>query len=160
MKKLITVVSVLVLILAFSGVASAARPEPQSFTITGHTTSYGFDTLPSGLTKFHLTAQGTASGYLSGNFDFEEWGIVDLDPLTLEGSGRGINHGIMTVTNDSGAVTIRFGGKTDSQSVWGNFRILNGEGVYRRLRGQGTYSGSAAFDFSVTFTGSFHDGRK
>jgi len=187
MKRLLILLCVLAMLLSLPGVASATPPQPGTFTITGYTTSYDWETLPSGLTKFHLTAQGggegpvddalcTAwygvpcqtlclamfgrpcgvAGYLEGAFTFEEWGIVDLDPTTGEGSGRGTNHGLMTVTTDAGEAFVRFGGQTDSQTVWGNFTVLRGTGDHKGLHGQGTYTGNAGLVFLVVFTGRFH----
>jgi hypothetical protein len=96
------------------------------------------------------------SGYFDGTFTFVEWGNVDLDPVTMEGSGWGTNHGILTITSDNGEVIIRFDGRTDSQSVWGNYRVLRGTGDYANLHGQGTYHGNAGLAFTVTYEGRFH----
>jgi len=156
MKKLLILLCVLAMLLSLPGVASASPPEPGQFTITGYTTSYDWEPLPSGLTKFHLTAAGLVTGYFAGTFTFEEWGIVDLNPITGEGSGRGTNHGLMTVTTDAGEVFTRFGGQTDSQTVWGNFTVLHGTGDHKDLHGQGTYTGNAGLVFLVVFTGRFH----
>jgi hypothetical protein len=157
------------------GVASGSPPELGTFSTTGYTdlTSYRFETLPSGLTKFYLEAEGEpglvcafwfsgdpnacgVSGDLDGTFTFIEWGIVDMDPLTQVGSGRGTNHGILTINSDDSELTIRFDGQTDSQYVWGNYRILSGTGEYANLHGQGKYHGNAGFAFTVTYEGKFH----
>jgi len=60
MKRLLPLFCILVILFASAGVASADKPLPDTFTITGYTTSYTFDTLPSGRTKFNLLAQGGA----------------------------------------------------------------------------------------------------
>jgi hypothetical protein len=102
------------------------------------------------------------AGYFEGAFTFEEWGIVDLDPETGEGSGQGTNHGIMTITTldgdgeVAGEVLIRFGGRADLQNVWGNFTALRGTDAYEDLHGQGKYFGNAGLVFTVKFDGRFH----
>ncbi|MGA9350118.1 MAG: hypothetical protein WBW48_15130 [Anaerolineae bacterium] len=158
MKKLTILVCVLAMLLALTGVASASKPEPATFSITGYTTFYEWETLPNGRTKFHLTALGAVSGYFTGTFTFEEWGEVDLDPSTGEGSGKGKNHGIMTITTAEGEAIIRFNGKADSETVWGEFKVLHkeGTGAYQDLQGKGKYTGNAGLVFTVDFTGQFH----
>lgn len=189
MKKLTILVCVLAMLLALTGVASASKPEPATFSITGYTTFYEYETLPNGRTKFHLMAQEGGevpeddalcqrwygvpcqtlclallgrpcgvTGYFTGTFTFEEWGTVDLDPITGEGSGKGKNHGIMTVTTAEGEAIIRFNGKTDSKTVWGEFKVLHkeGTGAYQNLQGKGKYTGNAGLVFTVDFTGQFH----
>lgn len=98
-----------------------------------------------------------AAGYFAGTFTFEEWGEVDLDPSTGEGSGKGKNHGIMTITTAEGEAVIRFNGKTDSETVWGEFQVLHreGTGAYQDLHGKGKYTGNAGLVFTVDFTGRF-----
>jgi len=156
MKKLTILICVLAMLLALAGLASASKPEEGTFSITGDTTFYEYETLSSGRTKFHLAAAGGVTGYFSGTFTFEEWGIVDLDPETGEGSGRGTNHGLMTITTDDGETVVRFGGRAHFQNVWGNFTVVRGTGVYEDLHGQGEYFGDAGFVFTVEFTGRFH----
>lgn len=195
MKKAILSILVLTMLLALTGITSASQPEEKTFTVTGYTTWYKPEPLPSGHTRFYLTAQGgdetpeddkfCADFYefyeveqcqdlclelfgkpcgvgrdFPGTFTFDEWGIVDLDLTTLEGSGWGTNHGIMTITtagdNAGDKVIIRFNGQTDSQTVWGNFTVLGGTGNYADLHGQGKYSGNAGLVFTVTFSGRFH----
>ena len=58
MKKLVLLLSVVVLLVVATGAVSAAKPAPDTFTITGYTTSYEYETLPNGRTKFHLIARG------------------------------------------------------------------------------------------------------
>ncbi len=60
MKGLLPLFCILVVLFASAGGASADKPLPDEFTIAGYTTSYTFDTLPSGRTKFDLLAQGGA----------------------------------------------------------------------------------------------------
>ena len=102
---------------------------------------------------------GDFIGDSSGEFIFEEWGVVDLDPVTYEGSGKGKNDGIATITTPDGTSVVRFNGKTDSQSVWGNFKIekKKGTGAYADLKGSGDYTGNAGLVFTVTFTGKLKD---
>ena len=54
---------------------------------------------------------------------------------------------------------MQFNGKTDSQSVWGNFKIekKEGTGAYADLKGNGDYTGNAGLVFSVTFNGKLKD---
>jgi hypothetical protein len=157
MKKLVTVISVLALLLVFTSAASAARPVVSTFTIAGHNTSSPVpEPLPSGLIKFHLTAEGDVVGDFQGTFDFEEWGIAN------PGSAQGVNHGILTLTTTEGkTITIRFDGKTDFVNVWGNFRVLPDGGDPAGIHGEGTYAGDTGVtdpggNFTVTFTGRFH----
>jgi hypothetical protein len=60
MKRLLPLFCILVvLVVSAAGVASAAKPLPDSFTITGYTLlPFNYDTLPSGRTKFDLVARG------------------------------------------------------------------------------------------------------
>lgn len=159
MKRFLLTLGVILLLLIPVGAASADKPAPEAFTISGYTTGYDYQTRPNGRTSFHLTAQGDVTGYFTGTFTFEEWGEVDLDPVTGAGSGRGKNHGIVTITTPDGTAVVRFNGKTDSQSVWGNFKVekKEGTGAYDDLKGQGDYTGNAGFLFSVTFTGKLKD---
>lgn len=168
MKKLTIVICVLATVLALTGVASASRPEPATFTITGYTPYWEFGPLPSGRIRLHLTAEGAPgavckeyfgkkklcgiSGYFEGTFTFDERVTFDPD------SGLGKNHGIMTITTAEGDVAIRFKGKTDSETVWGKFKVLHkeGTGVYQDLHGKAKYTGNAGLVFTVDFTGRFH----
>ena len=173
MKKLVLLVCVFVLLIVATGAVSAGKPAPDQFTITGYTTQFETEVLPSGLTKFQATASGTVTsesedGFDGATFTFEEWGIGSLDPVTWE--ARGTNHGIMTITKGCddevdicGEVVIRFDGQADLFNVWGNYRILQGSGQYAGLRGEGTYLGITdnPFDnpdegFYVDFSGKFH----
>jgi hypothetical protein len=99
------------------------------------------------------------AGDFSGEFTFEEWGEVDLDPVTYEGSGMGKNNGILTLVTADGTAVMEFNGRTDSQSVWGNFKVEKKEGTgdYADLKGHGDYTGNAGLVFSVTFTGKLKD---
>jgi hypothetical protein len=190
MKKLVLLLSVIALLIIATGAVSAAKPAPDTFTITGYTTSYEYGTLPNGRTWFHVLAQSSGAtleddafctallgipcqatcqtflakdcgvtGYFTGQFTFEEWGEVDLNPVTGAGSGKGKNNGVVTITAPDGTSVVRFNGKTDSQSVWGNFKIekKEGTGAYADLKGNGDYTGNAGLVFSVTFNGKLKD---
>ena len=156
MKKLTILICVLAILLSLTGVAWASKPEEGTFSITGYTIWFEYETLPSGLAKLHLKAAGDpdvvpetgVTGYFEGAFTFEEWIIFD------QVSGRGTNHAIMTIYPDGGGqVDVRWGGQSYAGEVWGHFTVLHGSG----LHGQGTYTGDAAlFGFTVTFTGRFH----
>jgi len=200
MKRLLPLFCILVILFASAGVASADKPLPDTFTITGYTTSYTFDTLPNGRTSFHVIARGgndaaydlycgglaaqfppgtpgstattchelcvgvtgqacgVAGEIFSGEFTFEEWGEVDLNPLTGEGSGKGKNDGIVTLIMPSGQAQVDFKGKTDSVNVWGNWQLQkkDGTGSYTDLKGQGDYTGNAGLVFTVKFEGKVH----
>jgi len=136
-----------VTVIEFSMTAHPVGP----FTTTGYNTilPHDWELLPSGRAKFHLTAQGGVTEYFEGTFTFEEWGIVDL-------GGRGTNHGIMTITTDDGEAVIRFGGQanlaTDPSSVGGSFTVLDGNGAYKGLKGQGMFDGDAELTFTVDYT--------
>ena len=176
MKKLTILICVLAILLALTGVASASKPEEGTFWITGYTdpNSYEYQTLPSGRTKFSLTAFGTVSGYCfdEAGFTYDERGMVYLDLAT--GTGSGNNRGTMTIITNNGNVIIRFGGKSTITDiipipvppyavpvgfVEGTFTVLDGTGDYAGLHGQGTYTGSMPppwEPFIVEFTGRFH----
>ena len=77
MKKFARLTAVLIVLLAFSGLAAAAGPEPGPFSTTGYTTNLvssglpdpyppvvpsEFEFLPNGYTKFHIRAQGEPGG--------------------------------------------------------------------------------------------------
>ena len=77
MKKFARLTAVLIVLLAFSGLAAAAGPEPGPFSTTGYTTNLvpsglpdpyppvvpsEFEFLPNGYTKFHIREQGEPGG--------------------------------------------------------------------------------------------------
>ena len=61
MKKLVLLLSVIVLLIVATGAVSAGKPAPDTFTITGYTTSYEYGTLPNGRTWFHVLAQSSGA---------------------------------------------------------------------------------------------------
>ena len=160
-RRLIWLLCAVMVLLVLPGTAVAddgPPPAPDTFRIVGYTTAYEYEVLPRGYTRFHLTAEGDGetstigydvsgvTGDLSGSFRFREWGIVDLDPETGEGSGRGINSGIITITTDDDSrVLVAFGGRSTLESVSGRFTVVEGTGRYRQLRGWGTYEGVPDF---------------
>ena len=61
MKKLVLLLSVIVLLIVATGAVSAAKPAPDTFTITGYTTNNPFEDyeiLPNGHVRYHILAQG------------------------------------------------------------------------------------------------------
>ena len=188
MKHFAMLALVVVMLVTFTGVASAADPVVGTFTIRGYTTEYTFHKLPNGLTSYHLLAKSSGSpadeaacqalygmrckktcpkflsaacgvtGYFNGQFTYEEWGTVDLDPVTGEGSGVGKNVSVLTVNASDGKVMAGLIGKIDRQGVTGKFVLQqkNGTGAHRGLEGAGDYTGSGGLVFAVTFTGEFH----
>ena len=158
MKHFAMLALVVVMLVTLTGVASAADPVDGTFTIRGYTTEYTFHKLPNGLTSYHLFAVGTSTDYFTGPFTYEEWGTVDFDPVTLQGSGEGKNVSVLTVNASDGKVMAELIGKTDLQSVTGKFVLQqkNGTGAHRGLEGAGDYTGSGGLVFAVTFTGEFH----
>jgi len=161
MKKLILLICIFVLLIAATGAVSADNPAPNSFTISGYTNSYDYKIVSNGRnTKFDLLAEGASTGDLQGPFTFEEWGSVDFNPETYQGSGNGTNNGMLTITNgnDSNSqVVIWFGGKSTLYTVAGTWKVVSGKGAWRDLEGRGEYTGDAGMVFSVTFTGEFND---
>jgi hypothetical protein len=187
-KRIAMLALVVVMLVTLTGVASAAKPVDGTFTIRGYTTDYTFHKLPNGLTSYHLSAKSSGSpadddvcealyqmpcqqtcpkflsaacgvtGYFNGQFTYEEWGTVDFDPVTGQGSGEGKNFGVLTVNASDGKVIMELTGKTDRQGVTGKFVLQqkNGTGAHRGLKGAGDYTGSAGLVFAVTFTGKFH----
>jgi hypothetical protein len=194
MKKLVLLLSVIALLIIATGAVSAAKPAPDTFTITGYTTNNPFEdneTLPNGHVRYHILAQGGGedavgdefcealslgafttcvdlcehytsqacgvSGELNGSFTFEEW--VDVNPV----NGKAKNEGIVTIIGAAPArgAVVDFKGEIDqaAQTVSGKFKVdkKRGTGAYNDLKGQGDYTGGAAFVFTVTFTGKLKD---
>jgi hypothetical protein len=194
MKKLVLLVCVFVLLIVATGAASAKKPAPEQFTITGYTTNNplaDYEVLPNGHVRYHILAQGGGedaegdqfcealsagafascealceaytgeacgvSGDLNGRFTFEEW--VDVNPV----NGRAKNEGIVTIISAApeGTAVVNFKGEVDQATltVSGKFKVdkKQGAGAYDNLKGQGDYTGGAAFVFTVTFTGKLKD---
>jgi hypothetical protein len=152
MKKLALLLSVIALLIVATSAVFAAKPEPNTFTITGTTAFSGSKLLPNGHTEYYFTAEGGVEDYFNGTFTFQE--VVDFAP----DSGKIKNNGVITITTSIGTTIVRFGGEADSASVWGNFKVekKEGTGAYVDLRGQGDYTGNAAYPgtpFSVTYSG-------
>jgi hypothetical protein len=158
MKKLTRLIVVLFVLAAFTTVASAAHPKPGPFSTTGYTTNLvfnpdlgipapsEFELLPNGYFKFHISAQGEVDGYFNqGSFAFDEWGVADA-------SYAGANHGLMTITTDTGQADVRFGGIANYFGVTGSYAFLDGTGAYKDIKGQGAYTGDAGYVFSVDYT--------
>ena len=166
MKRLLPLFCILVILFASAGVASANSSQPDQFTISGSNTGGDSRTLQSGRTIYNLTAvgksQGNLEGDFTGNFTFQEWGSVDFNPATGQGSGLGANTGLMTITkagDPNSQVIIWFGGPTTLTSVRGNWHVVKGKGSWSDLDGEGTYA-SVYVDpittaFKITFTGKF-----
>lgn len=146
MKKLVRFAAILVILLAFTGIASAAKSTPEPFTTAGYTTGAEQAMLQYPYLKFHLTNMGTVSGYFNGGFSFDEWGIVDLTTYA------GANRGLMTVTTPEGSADVSFSGTFDYQSVSGGFQFLSGTDAYKGIKGGGTKSGNAGYVFTVDYT--------
>jgi len=206
MKKLVLLLSVIALLIIATGAVSAAKPAPDTFTITGYTVNDPFTdpetvVLPNGHTRYHILAQGGGedaednafcaflwtqvaepgtpaintcdqlctigtgqpnqvcgvSGALNGRFTFEEW--VDVNPA----NGKAKNEGVVTIIGAAPArrAVVEFKGEVDQAAltVSGKFKVdkKQGAGAYNDLKGQGDYTGGAAYVFTVTFTGKLKD---
>jgi hypothetical protein len=160
MKKLVLLLSVIVLLVIATGAVSAGKPAPDTFTIMGTTAFGGLKLLPNGHTEYYFTAEGVVTGYFEGTFTFNE--VVDVAP----NSGKIKNNGVIKITTSNseatGTAIVRFAGKADEESVWGDFKVEKKEGTgdYVDLKGQGSYTGNAAYPgvpFSVTYTGKLKD---
>jgi hypothetical protein len=174
MNKLVLLVCVFVLLILATGAASAKKPAPDTFTITGYTTNNpyeDYEILPNGHVRYHILAQGGGedlcvadtgkvcgvSGDLNGRFTFEEW--INVNPV----NGKAKNEGIVTIisTAPEGTAVVNFKGEVDQAAltVSGKFKVdkKEGAGAYDDLKGQGDYTGGAAFVFTVTFTGKLKD---
>ena len=134
-----------------------------------------FEFLPNGAIKFHISARGepgeandafctevygapcqaVCSGFTgkecgtdglfpAGSFTFEEWGLADQ-------TFAGFNHGLMSVTTATGQAEVRFAGSANNVGVNGDFALLDGSGEYKKLTGQGTYTGGAGPVFTVDY---------
>ena len=153
MKKLTLLISVLIILLALTGLASASSiPEPINFSIQGNTIALGELEQEGCKVEFKdLTAGGSVSGGLIGSFTYTEEGKADFC------LSHGTNEGFMTVVTDDGTLVIEFKGETDLREVLGEWELKSGTGDYARLEGDGTYSGDALlFEFTVAFTGQFY----
>ena len=162
MKWLLPLFCILVVLFASTGVAFAGSSQPQQFIISGSNTGGDSRTLQSGRTIYNLTASGESHGYLEGGFTFQEWGSVDFNPATNQGSGLGANTGLMTITkagDPNSQVIIWFGGPTTLTSVRGNWHVVKGKGSWSNLDGEGTYASDyvnpITTAFKITFTGKF-----
>lgn len=168
MKKLVLLLSVIVLLVFAPGAVSAAKPAPDTFTITGYTTLLEeLKPLPNGHFQVHILAQGGGeeicradtgkvcgvSGDLDGSFTFEEW--IDVNPV----NGKAKNEGIITIigAEPKDTAVVMFKGQVDlaARTVSGKFKVdkKQGAGAYDGLEGQGDYTGDADSVFTVTFTG-------
>jgi hypothetical protein len=132
------------MLLVLTSVASASPPEPAFFTITGFTESYYPTSLPSGRTKFQLTANGYVTEHCKGIFHYDESGTVHIDPET--GTGSGNSRGTMTITSDASKAIIRFRGQTTITGMisLGEFPFVvpegTAKGTFTVLDGTGTYA--------------------
>lgn len=148
MKRIITLLLVLVALLAVAGVVSADRPPLGPFSISGYPT--GFETISigdNGYVKAKITNIGAVSGQLEGTFVMDE--VAVGDPSLLAGA----NSGTMVISTAEGQVNLRFSGPGSALGVSGSFSILDGTDDYKKLKGQGEYAGDAALGaFTVNFT--------
>ena len=87
---------------------------------------------------------GTDGFFPAGSFTFEEWGLADQ-------TFAGFNHGLISVTTATGQADVRFAGSANNLGVNGDFALLNGRGGYKKLKGQGTYTGGAGYVFTVDY---------
>ena len=163
MKKLTLLISVLIILLALTGLASASSiPEPINFSIQGNTTDLGELEQEGCKVEFkNLIAEGSVSGDLIGSFTYIEEGKAYICPTYPYGT----NEGFMTIETDSGLLVIEFKGETGPSEVEDEWVVLgewelksaSATGDYERLEGDGTYSGDARlFGFTVAFTGQFY----
>jgi hypothetical protein len=164
MNRLFLLTLVLALLIAPSGIASAAKPVTGTFKITGDSASidYSFSMRPNLKVSYNLKATGTADGDLSGPFVYEEWGMVApvqnclAQPPASPCTGK--NHGRFTIaTVQYGAVVVEFEGQVNDDLVTGHFTARGEQGVNGKsfLPGHGEYTGSGS-SFEVVFTGEFH----
>ncbi len=185
MKKLASLLAILVLLIVSTGAVSSDKPEDY-ITITGYTTYADYGPLPKERTWFYLTAQGGGDDIMdamydslcqsvavqpcgvvgsidgesfSGRFTFEEWGEGDVNPATFEGSGK--NSGIVTIFDANNRLLVRFefDGKfdTDRSSSESVWGKWKAKHPNPNLKGHGDYTGNVGLVFSVTFTGKFKD---
>jgi len=97
----------------------------------------------------------------TGEFTFDEWVELRMNPLTGAIYGKVKNNGIVTITTvtPDASTVVQFKGEADSLNVWGKFKVekKTGTGAASGLKGQGDYAGNAGLVFSVTFTGKLND---
>ncbi len=161
MKRLITLLSVLIVLLATAGVVAADPAPLGDFSISGVPTNMVSEDFPflgpedfiflggGGYAKFHVTNAGQATGSLAGPFTMEEWGVVDLGTFT------GANVGEVDIVNANpvGDAHVRFSGPFDAFGVSGAFSFAGGTGAFSDLKMQGYYRGDAALGpFTVDFS--------
>jgi hypothetical protein len=185
-KKLASLLAILVLLIVSTGAVSSDKPEDY-ITITGYTTYADFGPLPKERTWFYVTAHGGGDDIMDamydpycqsvagqpcgvvgsiggasfiGEFTFEEWGEGKVkDFVTFEGSGK--NSGIVTIIDANNRLLVRFefDGKfdTDRSSSESVWGKWEAKHPNPNLKGHGDYTGTVGLVFSVTFTGKFKD---
>ncbi len=165
MKRITTLLLVLVALLAVAGVVSADRPRLDPFTIEGAATNrvsqefpylgpddFMYLTSPDPnvlFAKFRILSEGQASGGLSGPFTMTEWGVADLSTFA------GANFGDLSIanTNPTGSVQLRFSGPISYSGVSGAFTFAGGTDAFDKLKGLGEYAGMSSLGpFLVKFT--------
>ena len=195
MKKLVLLLSVIALLIIATGVVSAAKPAPDTFTITGYQLTLLYE-LRNIAQRSHVVSCAGAGWRRQTSEDdafctgsslayparpparhsgegLRRHRLLQLvsslsrsgasSPQSRDrrhGSGKGKNEGVVTITAPDGTAVVRFNGKTDSQSVWGNFKIEKKEGSGRICRSQRATAitpATLALVFSVTFTGKLKD---
>jgi hypothetical protein len=163
MKRLLPLFCIIVILFASAGVASADKPQPDTFTITGYTViplPSDPDLLPSGRMKYEFLAQGGAEtdadnamcsavygapcqvvcqgalGQACGVTGFFLGASFKFEErVNASSTGEGNNQGDLTITMpDGGQAVIRFNGKVDQASA-------SVEGNWRVLSSSGSLDG-------------------
>lgn len=151
MKRLTTLLTVLIVLLATAGVVAADRPTLEPITITGQQSSqeteYYFDGVYPRFVKFHITSENIPG---TTRFTMEEWGVADL---WIPDGPAGANFGNVKTGTDDDKLLLRFSGNANLASgVSGSFLAFDKTDGYRDLAGVGTYLGNVEDPFTVTFT--------
>lgn len=163
MKKLTLLICVLAMLPGLAGGASADAPIRDTIKVSGWLTAEPTVTPigPNRILIEDMQAKGTVTS--SNLFKGADFFIDDEDAIINLRALRGRNWGQITIDTVAGKVHIEFHGQTFdldeitlSGSVAGQFRVVGATGDFEGLRGQGRYSGTAAFLFTLTFTGQFH----
>lgn len=137
MKGRTILLSVAVLLLAFTTIASASPEPPKKFRIEGDTTYIEFHIYDSVPPYIILMSEGRSHRNLHGTFSMSEVAIpTSFDPVTF------YNEGTLEIDTKKGDhIVIEFTGTGDIETVTGTFAVLPASTAYDGMTG--TFTGLA-----------------
>lgn len=180
MKKLTRLTAVLLILLAFTGIAAAGAPELGPFSTTGYTYNLSptepppIVYFPSGYTKFHFLAQGggvedeatcqdvysaESCQQLCKGVTGKPCGVAGelVGSFTFDEVGLfdpelvGANSGSLTINTNKGEATLKFSGTSTAETVTGAFDSQKMKGDFKELKIPGIYNGNAGLVFTVDY---------